>query len=123
MKTSQVVTQVISLAKAAKAARAREATASNELKTLTAEEKQLRDFVETQPAKVIFLLTALTYLGRGDFDSKKDFLDYYADVAESFGTAKAAERQLLAKEPLADYLQQGLQRLHELGLDADTLAA
>src|SRR6266480_4856850 len=123
MKASEVVAEVISLAKAAKTARAREATAANALKTLTAEEKQLRDFVHVQPPKVVFLLTAVMYLGRGDFNSKNDFLDYYADVGESFGTAKAAERQLLAKEPLADYLQQGLGKLHDLGLDADKLAA
>jgi Protein of unknown function (DUF3775) len=123
MTASQVVTEVISLAKAAKTARAREATGSSEVKTLSAEDKQLRDFVGTQPPKVIFLLTALMYLGRGDFNSKEEFLDYLTDVPETFGTAKAAERQLLAKEPLAEYLQRGLHKLHELGLDADRLAA
>jgi hypothetical protein len=123
MKASEVITKAISLAKAAKSARAREAAAGSALKTLTVEEKQLRDFIHVQPPELIFLLTAVMYLGRGDFSSKSDFLDYYADVRESFGTAKAAERQLLAKEPLAEYLQQGLSKLHDLGLDEDDLKA
>src|SRR5437016_5193745 len=127
MKPSEVVGEVIALARAANRARAAEPAVGDARVTsmlnMTAEEKRLNDFLQAQPPAVIYLLTAMMYFGRGDFDSKNEFLDCYADARETFGSPKTAARQMLVKEPLPDYLEQGLQKLHKLGLDADKLAA
>jgi hypothetical protein len=128
MKPSEVVAKVISLARAANKARAEELSVGDvpfisTLRPATAEEKRLQEFLQAQPPGVIYLLTAIMYFGRGDFDSKDEFLEYYADVSETFGNPKAAARQMMVKEPLPEYLEQGLQNLQKVGLDIDKLAA
>jgi hypothetical protein len=116
MKLSEVIREVVSLAKAANQARSQGPSAGDA-------EKRLQDFLQAQPSGVVYLLTAIMYFGRGDFESKDDFLGYYEDVSDMFGSPKTAARQMMAKEPLPDYLERGLQKLETVGLDVDKLAA
>ena len=86
----------------------------------TAEERRLREFLEAQPPAVVYLLIAIMYLGRGDFEAK-DLLDQYGDMSEACGNPKAAARQMVVKLPLPDYLEQGLNKLARAGMDVDKL--
>jgi len=88
----------------------------------TSEERRVREFLLTQPAAVVYILIALMYLGRGDFDAK-ELLDQYADMRDEFGDPKSASRQMLVKFQLPDYLEQGLKKLATAGMDVDKLIA
>jgi hypothetical protein len=61
------------------------------------------------------------YLGRGDFDAIE--LESTAqDLARAFPDRERVIRQVMAKGPLADYLEDGLGKLAVLGIDVDDLA-
>ncbi len=90
------------------------------LKSRTAEERRLDSFLQSQTPAVVYLLTAVMYLGRGDFEVK-DLRDQYEAMSESFGGREWAARQMMEKLPLPDYLEQGLQKLIQSRFDADRL--
>jgi hypothetical protein len=90
------------------------------MKTRTAEERRIGEFLEAQPPSMVYMLVAIMYLGRGDFDTK-DLLDQYADMNEAFGSPKWAIRQMLGKLPFPEYLQEGLKKLLRAGVDVDAL--
>jgi hypothetical protein len=135
---SQIVREAISLAKAADRARwssgpdddsplisledgpgaGRQGGAA--VLRMTEEERRLRDFLEAQTPDVVYLLTALTYLGRGDFDAKH-FLDHYEEVSETFGGPGLAVRAMLGKMRLPQHLKAGLQKLEAAGMDVDKM--
>ncbi|MHB1422006.1 MAG: hypothetical protein ACYC3I_02180 [Gemmataceae bacterium] len=48
------------------------------------EERQLDAFFKAQPPCVIYMLTAIMYLGRGDF-KVKSLRHQYEEISESFG--------------------------------------
>jgi hypothetical protein len=129
MKLSETVRAAIALARAANQARVGEDTEDDSplviwggdtamMKTRTAEERRLREFLEAQPAAVVYLLIAIMYLGRGDFEAK-DLLDQYTDMREMFGNPTSAVRRMFVKLPLPDYLEQGLNKLARAGIDVD----
>ena len=131
MKFSEIVRAVITLATASEQARMIEGPDDDSplltsggdpssLKLRSAEERRLRDYLETQSPSVVYLLTALMYLGRGDF-AAKSLLNQYREVRETFGEAKWAARQMLATMPLAQYLDEGLKKLAQTRVDIDRL--
>jgi hypothetical protein len=133
MKPSEILREVVSMARAANTAREQEPAEGDAplvssgfdtttMRPAVAEERRLWNFLQAQPANLVYLLTALMYLGRGDYRSKDDFLNTYADMSSTFGSPRAAARQMVVKTVLPDYLEQGLQRLQEMGLDIDQLA-
>jgi hypothetical protein len=133
MKLSEIVREIISMGRAANQARTAEGPEDDSplvtsggdtatMKARTAEECRLREFLEAQPPAVVYMLIAMMYLGRGDYDAK-DLLDQYADMSEAFGNPKGAARQMLVKLALPEYLEEGLKKLARAGLDADKLLA
>src|SRR5437868_5268727 len=117
MKLSEIVREVISMARAANAARMTssevdwpvvtsgsiqpiESSGSGRQahKPRPVEVTRLREFLEGQPAGVVYLLTAIMYLGRGDF-RVGELMDEFADMAETFGSPKLAAKQMLEKVP------------------------
>jgi len=122
MKLSEIVPEVITLARAANQARTAEGPDDDSplVRLQTTEECRLREFLEAQAPAVVFLLTAIMYLGRGDFDAK-DLLDQYIEISVSFGNPKLAARQMLVKMPLPEYLEEGWHQLAQAGVDIDGL--
>ena len=131
MKLSEIVREVISTGRAANQARIADGAEDDSpmvtsggdtatMKTRTAEERRLCEFLESQPPSVVYMLIAIMYLGRGDFDTQ-DLLDQYADMKEAFGSPKGAARQMLVTLPLPEYLEAGLKRLAHAGMDVDKL--
>jgi len=126
MKFSDILQQAISLARAAYQARMTEGPeddspivhSGSDSSSLTAEERRLREFLDAQSAPVVYMLTTIMYLGRGDFDVN-ELPDQYADISETFGGPKWAARRMLQTLPLPDYLEEGLKKLADARLDVD----
>lgn len=131
MKLSAIVPTVISLARAANQARMAEGSEDDSpiltsggdtraMKLQTAAERSLRDFLAAQPPSVVYMLTAIMYLGRGDFGTK-ELRHQYKDISESFGDPRWAARQMLGKMTLPEYLEEGLKKLAQVGVEVDKL--
>ncbi len=129
MKFSEILRQAISRAKAAYQARLTEGPDDDSpmvasggdasaIRLLTTAECQLREFLEAQSPSVVYMLTAIMYLGRGDFKAK-DLSDEYTDMSERFGGSEWAARQMLGTMLLADYLEEGLKKLTKARVDID----
>jgi|GEM_PF-3728558 len=140
MKFAKILSQVIDLAKKANSARAQRARASNAFPAVTSgvqgqgiqvlgqpgvavpsslpEERALFQFIESQPPETIYLLTALMYLGRGDFDAGR-LADNYGLMAQRFGDQRSAARQMADKIALPQYLEEGLRKASQANLDLD----
>lgn len=86
------------------------------------EERQLDAFFKAQPASVIYMLTAIMYLGRGDFDVKA-LQDRYEEISETFGGKESAARLMLGKLLLPEYLEEGQKALSHAHVDVDKLLA
>lgn len=142
MKFSEVLSQVIDLAKKANAARAQRARVTGGFPLVTSgvqvqgisvqvptgpvlgpapsgppvslppvpEEIALRHFLESQSPETVYMLTAVMYLGRGDFDAGR-LLDNYALMGERFGDPRWAARQMADKVSLPQYLEEGCAKL------------
>jgi hypothetical protein len=130
MKVSEIVQQAVSLAKAANEARSAEGAEDSPIvasggytatvKPRIAEERRLREFLEKQSPSMIYLLLAITYLGRGDF-AAKDLLDQYRDMGDAFVNAQLAARLMFGMFTLPEFLEMGMAKLARAGLDVDTL--
>ncbi|MBY0523317.1 MAG: DUF3775 domain-containing protein [Gemmataceae bacterium] len=132
MKLSEIVREVITLAKAANQARltsgpdddsplVTSGSYTSMTASLTAEELRLRAFLQTLPASVIFMLNALMHLGRGDF-GPKELLDHYMDIGEIyFGIPELAAADMFEAMPLAEMLEEALEELASAGMDVDAL--
>jgi len=130
MKVSEIAKEVISLAKAANQARVAEGAEDSPivasgsytatLKPRLVEERHLREFLEKQSPSTIYLLMALVYLGRGDFEAK-NLLEQYGDLSEAFVNAQLAARQMLRMFTLPEFLENGMAKLARAGLDVDKL--
>jgi hypothetical protein len=83
-------------------------------------EDELCSFLRALSAAEIYMLTTLMYLGRGDFGTA-GLLDSYVDMSDTFASSDLAVGQMLDKTPLHKYLQAGLERLAESGIDVNTL--
>jgi hypothetical protein len=81
-------------------------------------EHRLSVFLNSQPPNVVYMLTAVMYLGRGDFPVSK-LRERYTEVSETFGAPKWAARLMLDTFLLPDYLQQGLEKLNRARVDVD----
>ncbi len=131
MKFSEIVPRVIAMAREANKARLAEGLHDDSpilasgadltaARLRTSAERRLHEFLEAQPPSVAYLLTAIMYLGRGDFDAK-EVVDQYTDMRETFGGQKWAARQMLERLPLPEYLEEGLKKLARARLDVDKL--
>ncbi len=132
MKVSEIVSEVITLAKAANQARIAGGLEDDSpliasgsytatVKPRLAEERQLRAFLEAQTPQVIYLLMAIMYLGRGDF-AAEELTDQWAEVSETFVNAKLAARQMFGQLTLPVFLEKGVAKLKLAGIDVDKLA-
>ena len=81
-------------------------------------EIKLIDFLRNQNPATVYMLAAVMYLGRGDFDDF-DLLDRYTQMSEIFVKAEHAVQQIAFKIPLPRYLQDGFDILTEDGIDID----
>ncbi len=138
MKFSEIVRKTIALAKAANKARMTEGpeddsplitsgaiiTSDRDVAALkrgvTEAERRLYEFLAAQSPQAIYLLTALMYLGRGDFTAS-DLREHYVEVSETFGGPKGAVRQMFGTFPLPEFLAKGLKQAEAAGLDLDKL--
>jgi hypothetical protein len=131
MKLSEIIREVIAKARAANQGRVANGSEDDSpivtsgsytsmTKALTTEERRLREFLQAQPPSVVYMLTAIMYLGRGDFDPK-DLLDQYTEISETFGGPKGAGGELFEKMLLPEFLEAGLQKLTHAGVDVDKL--
>ena len=133
MKLSEIVREAISLARSAKQARSAEGPEDDSpilssdgdtstMRLRTVEERRLREFLEAQSPAVVYMLAAIMYLERGDFDAK-ELLDQHSDMSETLGTPSLAESQLLARMALPEYLEEGFKKLAKAHLDIDKMLA
>lgn len=130
MKFSKIVRKVISLSKAAIRTRMESTDEDQPMvtwedytsptKPAVLEERRLREFLEAQPAEVIYMLTALMHLGGGDF-GPKDLLDQYTEISETFGGPKNAAAHMFTSMLLSEDLENALRVLDESGIDVDGL--
>jgi len=119
----EIVKQTIVLAKAANQSLATQ-EGETMMEHVTPEQERLRQFLESQPANVVYMLLTLMYLGRDDYlEEWSSFLELSQDIGESFGDAKLAAWQMLVTVPLAEYLEAGLNLLANNGVDVKNLVA
>jgi hypothetical protein len=76
------------------------------------------DFLRNQTAATVYMLAAVIYLGRGDFDDF-DLLDRYTQMSETFAKVEYAVQQIAMKTPLPRYLQNRFDILTKAGIDID----
>lgn len=88
----------------------------------TPEERQLAKFFEEQPPSVIYMLTAIMYLGRGDFGVRA-LPRQYEEISESFGGKEWAARLMWGKVVLPERLEEGEKILLQAHVDVDKLLA
>lgn len=112
MQLSEIITRVIVLA--------RQIQAEFERSLRVQRESKLRDFLSHLPAATIYMLTTVMYLGRGDFGTA-GLLNSYENMSDTFDKPEFAIDQMLEKVPLPEYLEDGLKRLSEGGVDVNTL--
>jgi hypothetical protein len=132
MKVSEIAQEVISLAKAANEARSANGADDSPIvasgaytatvKPRMVEERRLRDFLEKQSASTIYMLLAITYLGRGDFEAK-ELLEQYRDMGDAFGNAQLAARQMFGMWTLPEFLENGMAKLARARVNVDKLIA
>jgi hypothetical protein len=82
--------------------------------------RELRDYLLGQSVAVIYTLTLIMYVGRGDI-RVTDFRVLYDRVRWIFPTSREAVNQMVEKAPLPDYLDKGLRLFAAEGIDADLL--
>lgn len=92
------------------------------VKSRTAEELRLDTFFKAQSPVVVYMLTAVMYLGRGDFDVKA-LRDHYEEISETFGGKEWAARLMLENLVLPEYLEAGQKALSQARVDVDKLLA
>lgn len=124
-KFSEILQQAIDLAKEAYEARLNGDSDDDELMVVPGklrypEERRLDAFFKAQPASVIYMLTAVMDLGRGDFNIKA-LRDRYMEVSETFGGKEWAARLMLEKGVLPKYLEAGQKALDQAHVDVDEL--
>jgi len=132
MQLSEITREVIALGEALNAAREAEEwddesplISSGELATLmpaiAAAEKRFSDFLQGQPAAVIYLLRAMRYFGRGDFGTKEELLDWATDLSEIFSDPRTVAEDIVMDFTVPEYLEDALNKLAEMGINVDEL--
>ncbi len=84
------------------------------------EEEKLKNLLAELPDDVLYKLTLIMYVGRGDFGTE-DLAAGFEHVKEAFPEPEYAASQLSEKASLADYLTEGLAELRRNGIDVDDL--
>ena len=84
------------------------------------EEKELKHFLSTLPADMVYRLALIMYLGRGDFRTD-DLAGKYQNAKDTFGDSEYLISEMVANSPLVSCLSDGLEELLEHGLDVDEL--
>jgi hypothetical protein len=84
------------------------------------EEKELRRFLATLPADMIYRLLLVMYIGRGDFGTD-DLPGSYETLKNTFAKPEFAVSQMMDKAPLADYLSDGLNEFRKHRINVDKL--
>lgn len=84
------------------------------------EETALRQFLESQSPETVYMLTAVMYLGRGDFDVGR-LLDNAALMGERFAGPSGAAMQMADKFPLPHFLEEGWKKAVQANMDLDAL--
>jgi hypothetical protein len=86
-----------------------------------AEEKELRNFLSTLSAEMIYRLILIMYLGR-EYVGVDNLAGYYETMRSEFGGPEyAISEMMMNAAPLADDLQDGLDQLRKHGIDVDEL--
>jgi hypothetical protein len=67
----------------------------------------------------VFLLLAITYVGRPNHGEDFDLLDVYCPISDTAHTVAGAVEQLLSRESLFDDLRHGLWAVERSGVDLD----
>ena len=112
MKFEQVVKEVIKLARAAHPKGTGKIYSGGDLRELvmrprTPEVLALRSFLKGQSRKCLQELTAVMYVGRGDFRSVRDARQHVSTKVSS--THDGDCNYIAEKAPLAEYLSDGLE--------------
>lgn len=84
------------------------------------EQKQLETFLKNLPEEQVYALLLVMYLGRGDYGTAP-FEESYRGLRDAFETPELAISQMMEKRSLGEYLADGLEQLHEHGVDVDRL--
>jgi Protein of unknown function (DUF3775) len=84
------------------------------------EEQELRKFLLGLPDDLVYQMTLLMYLGRGDFGTD-NLAESYEDLRGTFTEPGQAASQMIDKAPLADYLLDGLEVLRQHKISVDKL--
>jgi hypothetical protein len=79
----------------------------------------LRQWLLRQPAGWVFLLLAITYVGRPNHGEDFDLLDVYCHISDTAHTVYGAVEQLLGRESLFDDLRHGLWAVEDSSVDLD----
>lgn len=82
--------------------------------------QELRRLLSAQTPAMLYLLVAIMYIGRGDFDPA-DLLDHYVEVSDRLVKPVLAIETLLSKGVVGDLLQRGVIELAAVGVDVDGL--
>lgn len=81
---------------------------------------ELRQFLLDQSPVTIYLLTAVAYLGGGEYEPGQ-LVDVLLRVSRKFPTAVSAVDVLAGRSPLAEYLSDGLRKLTAARVNLDRL--
>lgn len=121
MRLSEVIERAIALAQPIREASSEQGDEPSEslLKRLP-QELELTTFLNSLPPATIYMLTAIMYLGRGDFGTV-DLLGSYEEMSDTFDRPSDAVGQMVEKAPLSEYLNEGLSQLRRAGIDVDDL--
>jgi hypothetical protein len=85
------------------------------------ERDRLVEFLLRQPAAVVYAIAVIMYLGRGDWAEDFDFDECYEKISANTKTLPICVKHIVNKMPFAVYLERGLKRLAEMGVDVDRL--
>jgi hypothetical protein len=84
------------------------------------EQTELKEFLSGLPDEMIYQLTLIMYLGRGDYGTE-DLSESYNTLKQTFADPKHAVTQMMEKAPLADYLADGLEELRRQNINVDRM--
>ena len=84
------------------------------------EERELRSFLTTLSADMIYRLLLVMYVGRGDFGTD-DLPGSYETLKNTFAKPEYAVSQMMDKAPLADYLSDALEEFRKHRINVDKL--
>jgi hypothetical protein len=91
---------------------------------MNASRPRLQAVLLSEPAVVVYMLATIMCLGRGDFGEvvkKASFLKQFKYISGIFANPEQAVSQMLEKAPLAEYLEKGVRKLEQAGIDVDAL--